>query len=210
MIDEISIGTAQIPESAPGDPVVVVVPIAPAQVVDTYNVSLLLPTELPSADVAITSQTTSDVTLTVTRPDGYAGNPLTVFVLCINPIVLDSSWIDVTAFLDPGWTGLALLRKLDDIVYFWFDLTAAASIDGTAKTDNVGVLDVQSFDANFSPSTVGSLLGGCYTDGNYPMRVYSDFLETFIIQVEGAAGTTGNWSDGVSTLFGQVSWFAGS
>lgn len=204
MVAELAMGTAEIPESAPAEPVVVVVDIVPNMSTNDYDVSLILPSTLPLADVAVTDKTTNDVTLTVTRPDGYAGSPLVVHVLCIKRNdELDNGWVDVSANLDAGWTGTALIRKVASIVYLHFLLTPTATIDGTAKTDMIAVLS--GLDAAYL--TVYDSRGFCVDEAEQVLTMRADGTGT--VWVRGTADVTGTWDDGVFGLQGQVSWVAG-
>lgn len=197
-----AMGTATIPESEPAEPVVVVVPIFPPLPTAVYEVEILRPSELPADDVEVTAQTENDVTLTVTRPNGYAGSPLTVHPLCFEDI--DSSWVDVSADLDAGWTGSVSVRKIVSVVYLNFTLTPTASIDGTAKIDFVSVLN--GLDPIYRPDFTGR--GFCVDETEQVITMVADPSGSVFVQ--GTAGVTGTWVDGVFGITGQISWVAGA
>lgn len=83
MITEWSVGTAAIPESNPSQAIDVVVKLQTPMPSASYDVQILRAASIPLSDIKVKSQTATDVTVTVTRPNGHAGTGNAVHVLCL-------------------------------------------------------------------------------------------------------------------------------
>lgn len=81
MISAFALGTAALPESGPGESVDVVVPLQHPMPSDKYEVSILRAASIPLSNFKVKTQTATEVTITVTRPNGHAG-AASIHVIC--------------------------------------------------------------------------------------------------------------------------------
>lgn len=127
--------------------------------------------------------------------------------------ISDTGWVDAFDFMDPdGWSGARRVRRILQVVYFQFGITAGINIDGTAKTDDVPLLDF-GIDGTWQPSGttgIGGLAGTCIDDANQLLRL--KFTSSATIEIAGditGLEATGNWVADTSYIIGQISWLAG-
>jgi hypothetical protein len=82
MITDLAIGSAVIPQSKPGETVAVVISLQSPMPSAKYDVLILRAASIPLSDIKVTKQTATEVTVTITRPNGHSGAG-SIHVICV-------------------------------------------------------------------------------------------------------------------------------
>jgi hypothetical protein len=82
MISAFSMGTAALPTSMPNEAVDVVISLQSPMPSAKYDVLILRAASIPLSDIKVTKQTATEVTVTITRPNGHSGSG-SIHVICV-------------------------------------------------------------------------------------------------------------------------------